>query len=119
MSKKKFSKKEITRLEREAAQWDKRKGEKNLWENLGKEGWADIPVRFVRRKDMRRYVDVPLLKRQASYVGRITDEIGSGIFISPTMSRRRAKALRGVWELLHAILDDLETGKKCILEVKR
>jgi len=50
MPRKKLSKKEIARLEREAAQWDKRKGEKNLWENLGKEGWKNVPMRFVRRK---------------------------------------------------------------------
>jgi len=44
------SKKHIRQLEREAACWDKRKGEKNLWENLTKEGWVDVPIRFVKRR---------------------------------------------------------------------
>ena len=54
-------------------------------------------------------VDIVALKEQAAVVGKVAEESG----------RRRDEkaALEGVWNLLHALLDDLETTGQVSLEV--
>lgn len=51
-----FTKEEMKQLCKEAAYWDSRKGEKDLWKNLEKEGWINAPeaaidpTRVIRRR---------------------------------------------------------------------
>jgi len=61
-----------------------------------------------------RSVDRKLLQRQANCVGNLMDRMLWDPDSTP--NKRTAELLRGVWNLLHVILDDLEVGKECILE---
>jgi len=61
-------------------------------------------------------IDKKLLKRQAGCIGNLMDRMEDTVF--PVGDKRKGKLLRGVWNLLHAILDDLEAGKKCTLEAR-
>lgn len=63
-------------------------------------------------KSLKRIVDVRLLKKQTATIGFI----GAG---TPIRTARMRLALRGVWNLCHQILDDLEDSGECILEVQR
>jgi len=64
---------------------------------------------------MKNKIDVSLLRRQAKVVGTVMEDMDSG---DPERRREKA-ALEGVWSLLHAVLDDLESKGKSVLEAKR
>ena len=65
-------------------------------------------------KSKRRFVDVKLLKKQAASIGWRAAEMESSRL---PKERRNGDLLNGIWELLHAIIDDLEVGKECVLEL--
>ena len=62
-------------------------------------------------KDKRRFVDAKFLLRQAAFVGKEVDRLRL------TGKKTDLKLAEGVWEMLHIILDDLEKGGECILEL--
>jgi hypothetical protein len=57
-------------------------------------------------------VDVALLRKQASTIGTLQEDARES---SDPGRQREYRHLEGVWDMLHVVLDDLESGKTCML----
>lgn len=66
-------------------------------------------INVPHQKELDRKVDFKLLKKQ-------TEEINSlEIRLRNNKAKKSADLVLGVWNMLQDILDDLETGKECVL----
>jgi hypothetical protein len=62
-----------------------------------------------------RKLDIKLLRQQAEVVGTLAEDITP----ADPERKREMDALRGVWNLLHTIMDDFDSRGECVLEVKK
>jgi hypothetical protein len=77
-------------------------------------------INVPQQKPLDRKVDFKLLKQQAEALGVVETGLREGKVISLFKGKkaveRHAELLLGTWNMLQVILDDLETGKECVLE---
>jgi hypothetical protein len=66
-------------------------------------------INVKHRKELDRKVDFKLLKAQTEAIGSLEMSVRNH------KKPKTADLLLGVWNMLHDILDDLETGKECVL----
>ncbi len=76
-------------------------------------------INIPQQKPLDRKVDFKLLKQQAEAVGIIETSLRDGKMVSLFKGKKavkeNAELLLGAWNLLHVIIDDLESGKECVL----
>jgi hypothetical protein len=79
-----------------------------------------MAINIAQQKPIDRKVDFKLLKKQAETVGLVESCLRDGklvsLFKGKKAVKQHAELLLGTWNLLQSILDDLETGKECVLE---